>query len=90
MHGAAAYTLTDRFTWLIDGLCRAIGSDAYKRRVDAVLVLAIWNRVRRLSERFLAEGRGDDTKRAPTPIGPLCGPIPRKCGRGRRARRPRL
>ena len=54
MHGAAAYTLTDRFTWLIDGLCRAIGSDAYKRRVDAVLVLAIWNRVRRLSERFLA------------------------------------
>jgi hypothetical protein len=50
---AAPHTLADRFAWLIDGLCRVIGNDAYRRRVDAVLVLEIWNRIRRLSERFL-------------------------------------
>jgi len=55
MYGiAAAHGLIGRFTWFVEGLCKAIGSDAHRRRVDAVLVLEIWARVRRLSERFLA------------------------------------
>jgi hypothetical protein len=46
-------SLTDRFTWLIDGLCKLIGADAYKRRMEAALAWAIWNRVRLLGARLI-------------------------------------
>src|SRR6516164_2145208 len=51
---AAAYSLTDRFAWLFDGLCKAIGVDAQKQRVEAALAWAIWNRVRVLGDRLIA------------------------------------
>jgi len=51
---AAAYSLTDRFTWLFDGLCKAIGVDAQRQRVEAALAWAIWNRVRLLGDRLIA------------------------------------
>ena len=51
MHGIAAHTLADRFAWLFDGLCKAIGVDAHKRRMEAALAWAIWNRVRALGDR---------------------------------------
>jgi hypothetical protein len=54
MAGIAANALTDRFAWLIDGLCKVIGTDAHKRRMEAARVLAIWNRVRLLGDRFIA------------------------------------
>ena len=38
-------SLADRFTWLIDGLCKVIGAEAHKRRMEAALAWAIWNRV---------------------------------------------
>ena len=50
----AATTLTDRFEWLIDGLCKTIGVDAHKRRMEAALAWAIWNRVRLLGDRLIA------------------------------------
>ena len=50
----AATTLTDRFEWLIDGLCKTIGADAHKRRMEAALAWAIWNRVRLLGDRLIA------------------------------------
>ena len=49
-----APTLTDRFEWLIDGLCKTIGVDAHKRRMEAALAWAIWNRVRLLGDRLIA------------------------------------
>jgi hypothetical protein len=54
MYGAASLTLTDRFAWLIDGLCKAIGVDAQKRRMEAALAWAVWNRVRVLGARLVA------------------------------------
>src|SRR6516164_7856660 len=51
---AAAYSVTDRFTWLFDGLCKAIGVDAQRQRVEAALAWAIWNRVRLLGDRLIA------------------------------------
>ena len=47
-------SLTDRFAWLINGLCRAIGVGVAGRQVEAALAWAIWNRVRALGERFIA------------------------------------
>jgi hypothetical protein len=47
-------SLTDRFAWLIDGLCKAIGVDAHKRRMEAALAWAIWIRVRLLGDRLIA------------------------------------
>jgi hypothetical protein len=47
-------SLADRFTWLFDGLCKAIGADAHKRRMEAALAWAIWNRVRLLGDRLIA------------------------------------
>ena len=54
MHGVAAQTLADRFAWLFDGLCRAIGADARRQRMEAALAWAIWNRVRMLGDRLIA------------------------------------
>jgi len=54
MYGAASLTLTDRFAWLIDGLCKAIGVDAQKCRMEAALAWAVWNRVRVLGARLVA------------------------------------
>ncbi len=47
-------SLTDRFTWLLDELCKVIGADAHKRRMEAALAWAVWNRVRLLLERLIA------------------------------------
>ena len=77
-YGTVPHGLAGRFTWFIEGLCKAIGIDAHKRRVDAVLVLEVWNRIRRLSERFLAvlarvRAAGCRGKSPPTltlPVGP--------------------
>ena len=46
--------LADRFTWLFDGLCRVIGIDARKQRMEAALAWAIWHRVRALGDRLIA------------------------------------
>ena len=54
MFATATNTLADRFAWLIDGLCKAIGGDAHSRRMDAALAWAIWNRVRLLGDRLIA------------------------------------
>ena len=54
MYGAAVHSLADRFTWLIDGLCKVIGADAHKRRMEGALAWAIWSRVRLLGERLIA------------------------------------
>ena len=54
MHGIAAQTLADRFAWLFDGLCRAVGADARRQRMEAALAWAIWNRVRLLGDRLIA------------------------------------
>ena len=51
---ATASSLTDRFTWLLEGLCKVIGADAHTRQVEAALAWAIWNRVRVLGERLIA------------------------------------
>jgi len=50
----AANSLADRFTWLFDGLCKAIGVDAQRQRLEAALAWAIWNRVRMLGDRLIA------------------------------------
>ena len=50
----AAHTLTDRFTWLFEGLCRVIGLETQRQRVDAALAWAIWTRVRVLGDRLIA------------------------------------
>jgi hypothetical protein len=66
-------SLADRFTWLIDGLCRVIGAEAHKRRMEAALAWAIWNRVRMLGERLIAlaergpAGRMAVRRRTPPP-----------------------
>jgi hypothetical protein len=54
MHGIAAHNLTDRFAWLFEGLCKAIGVGAHKRGMEAVLAWVVWNRVRLLGERLIA------------------------------------
>ncbi len=51
---SATASLTDRFAWLFDGLCKAIGAEAHKHRMEAALAWAVWNRVRVLGERFIA------------------------------------
>jgi hypothetical protein len=51
---ATTSSLTDRFTWLLDELCKVIGADAHKRQVEAALAWAIWNHVRMLGERLIA------------------------------------
>ena len=51
---AATLSLTDRFTWLFDGLCKAIGVNAQKQRMEAALAWAIWNRARVLGDRLVA------------------------------------
>jgi len=48
----AGLTLADRFAWLFDGLCKAIGAHALER--GAALAWAVWNRVRLLGERLIA------------------------------------
>ena len=47
-------SLTDRFAWLLDGLCKVIGAEAHQRRMEAALAWAVWNRVRLLGERLIA------------------------------------
>ena len=54
MHWTDTNPLADRFAWLIDELCKAIGRDAHKRGMDAVLAWAIWIRVRLLGDRLIA------------------------------------
>jgi hypothetical protein len=54
MYGIASSSLTDRFAWLFEGLCKVIGVDAHTRRMEAALAWAIWNRVRLLGERLIA------------------------------------
>jgi len=54
MQGIAAHNLTDRFAWLFDGLCKAIGVDAQRRGMEAALAWVVWNRVRLLGERWIA------------------------------------
>ena len=48
------HSLADRFAWLIDGLCTAIGIGAQKRGIEAALAWAIWIRVRLLGDRLIA------------------------------------
>jgi len=50
----ASPSLADRFTWLFDGLCKVIGVDAQRQRVEAALAWAIWHRVRLLGDRLIA------------------------------------
>jgi hypothetical protein len=47
-------SLADRFAWLFDGLCKAIGVDARRQRMESALAWAIWNRVRLLGDRLIA------------------------------------
>jgi len=47
-------SLADRFTWLFDGLCKVIGTDAHACRMEAALAWAVWNRVRVLGARLVA------------------------------------
>jgi len=54
MSFAASPTLADRLAWLIDGLCKAIGADARKQRMDAALAWAVYHRVRLLGDRLIA------------------------------------
>ena len=80
MHGAAAHSLADRFAWLFDGLCRAIGADAHRRRMEAALAWAVWNRVRLLGDRLIALA---ERVRAGKVAGRrLRTPAPRKCRSG--------
>ena len=82
----ASPSLAGRFTWLFDGLCKAIGVDAQRRRVEAALAWAIWNRVRVLGDRLIALAervrvgrlpRRTRSKGTPHPgFGPLHGPNP--------------
>jgi hypothetical protein len=63
----ATASLTDRFAWLFDGLCKAIGVDAHRRGMEAALAWAIWNRVRVLGERFIALATRVRSGRLPAP-----------------------
>jgi hypothetical protein len=47
-------SLADRFAWLFDGLCKAIGVDAQRQRMEAALAWVIWHRVRMLGDRLIA------------------------------------
>ena len=87
MHFTAANSLADRFTWLFDGLCKVIGVNAQKQRMEAALAWAIWNRVRVLGDRLVALAervrvgrlprRRARSKGTPRPgFGPLHGPNP--------------
>ena len=82
-YGTVPHGLAGRFTWFIEGLCKAIGINAHKRRVDAVLVLEVWNRIRRLSERFLAVLARVQSGRLPRKITPHPNPPRRAPSRQR-------
>ena len=82
-YGTVPHGLAGRFTWFIEGLCKAIGINAHKRRVDAVLVLEAWNRIRRLSERFLAVLARVQSGRLPRKITPHPNPPRRAPSRQR-------
>ncbi len=75
-------SLTDRFTWLIDGLCKVIGAEAHKRRMEAALAWAIWNRVRMLGDRLIALAERVRAGRLTRTRTPDPGP---QGGRGKRA-----
>jgi hypothetical protein len=86
---AATLSLTDRFTWLFDGLCKAIGVDAQKQRMEAALAWTVWNRVRLLGDRLIALAervragrlpRRRTTRHDTSPR--LVRSLPRKSGRG--------
>jgi hypothetical protein len=70
MYWDATNTLADRFAWLIDGLCKAIGADAHKRRMEGALAWAIWNRVRVLGARLIALADRARAGRLPVRTGP--------------------
>jgi len=84
MQGVAARSLTDRFAWLFDGLCKAIGVNAHRRGMEAALAWVVWHRVRVLGERLIALAARVQAGRLPrrrtaTPhpgFGPLHGPKP--------------
>jgi hypothetical protein len=77
----ATASLTDRFAWLFDGLCKVIGADAHKLRMEAALAWAIWTRVRVLGERLVAlmaradAGRLRVRRAATPPASPLQGEV---------------
>ncbi len=84
MYGAAVHSLADRFTWLIDGLCKVIGADAHKRRMEGALAWAIWSRVRLLGERLIALAARVRAGRIPGKRTPHPNPLPQ----GGRERQP--
>ena len=47
-------SLAERIEWLIEGLCKVIGAQAYRRGVEAALAWAVWHRVRMLGDRLIA------------------------------------
>jgi len=53
MYATSSNTLTDRFAWLTEGLCKAIVADAQKQGINPTLAWASWNRVRLLGARFI-------------------------------------
>jgi hypothetical protein len=88
----AANSLTDRFAWLFDGLCRAIGVDAQRQRMEAALAWAIWNRVRMLGDRLIALAERVRAGRVPRRRSTRSDTSPRLSPQGgdlRRAERPR-
>jgi hypothetical protein len=76
---AQTTSLADRFTWLLEGLLKVIGTDAHQRRMEAALAWAAWNRVRLLGERLIAliararAGRLRAARRTPHPDPPAQG-----------------
>ena len=70
-------SLAERIEWLIEGLCKVIGAQAYRRGVEAALAWAVWNRVRTLGERLIAlaervrSGRLRARRKNTPPPGPL-------------------
>jgi hypothetical protein len=78
-------TLADRFVWLINGLCTAIGTDARQRRMEAALAWAIWNRVRLLGDRLIALAKRAQAGRLPAGAVPPAGRAAGAGGGGRSA-----
>jgi hypothetical protein len=79
----AAHSLTDRFAWLFDGLCKAIGVDARKQRMEAALAWAIWHRVRLLGDRLIALAERVRAGRVPRRRSPRSDTSPRPPGQAR-------
>jgi hypothetical protein len=94
MSAAPSNTLTSQFAWLFEGLCKVIGAEAYKRRIEAALAWAVWNRVRLLGERFLAvaararSARLHPRSHPPTPSAQPAPVIPRPLERDGPDKRP--